>query len=224
MDTTVRRNRTLMGIALAQLVSGLAVMGFAAFLLVATVEGQARPVSLVAIGILGLATAVLGLALASVARRPRPVEGEPPGAAVSAAPPPGMPRAKPREAEAALMLLSLLQEKGRFLDFVMEDIAAHTDEQVSAATRVVHQGCAEVVREAFNPRPVCRKARSETVTLEKGFSAEDYRLVGNIRGEPPYQGILLHRGWRAQKVKLPRRTRPPEEPQSPVIVPAEVEM
>lgn len=219
-----RGSRTAIGIGLAQVALGVAIVGFAVFLLAFPVQARTQAVGLLVIGVAGLGSVVLGIASVCLARRVGPVEGKPQAPVVSAAPPPGLPSGPQQEGEPALMLLSLLQEKGRFLDFVMEDITAHTDEQVSAATRVVHQGCAEVVRDAFNPRPVCEEKQSGSITLEEGFSAEEYRIVGNVRGEPPFKGTLLHKGWRAQKVKLPRRTRPLAEPQSPVIVPAEVEI
>jgi hypothetical protein len=121
------------------------------------------------------------------------------------------------------MLLTLLQENGRFVDFVMEDITAYSDEQVSAAARVVHQGCREVIREAFAPVAVSTRPENGAITLEPGFSAEEYRLVGHIAGTAPYSGTLVHKGWRATQVKLPR---PAQEHHSdtPVIVPAEVEL
>lgn len=125
--------------------------------------------------------------------------------------------------EHAVLLLSLLQEKGRFLDFVMEEITTYSDEQVGAAARVIHQGCRELIQECFNPVPVCPAAENTPITLEKGFSTGDFRLVGNVSGEPPYQGQLIHKGWRAKQVKLPRQIRPQENLDAPVILPAEVQ-
>src|ERR1041384_4562846 len=45
--------------------------------------------------------------------------------------------------------LAMLQEKGRLVDFLMDDINAYTDAQVCAAARVVHTGCKGVLQEHF---------------------------------------------------------------------------
>ncbi len=86
----------------------------------------------------------------------------------TAAPPveaPAAPRAPAKEESSqpgeALVLLSLLQEKGRFVDYLMEDITSFGDAQVAAASRVVHQGCAAVIREFLDVTPV-HPARRET--------------------------------------------------------------
>lgn len=134
------------------------------------------------------------------------------------------PQAVPAGAEAgaeALMLLSLLQEKGRFLDFLMEDVAAYGDAQVGAAARVVHQGCRAVVEEAFAPVPVA-PAENARIVLEPGYDAGEFRLVGSAAGAPPVTVKVTHKGWRARHVKLPRRMGGERIPDKPVIVPAEV--
>jgi hypothetical protein len=46
-----------------------------------------------------------------------------------------------------LMLLSALQREGRFVDFLRQDVAAFSDEEVGAAARVVHSGCGKVVNQ-----------------------------------------------------------------------------
>jgi hypothetical protein len=166
--------------------------------------------------------------------RPAPA----PGPAIQAAPPPrpapvamgakdGMAAEEP--GAEALMLLSLLQEKGRFVDFVMEDIAGYSNEQVGAVARVVHQGCRTVVQEAFSPLPVA-PAENARITLEPGYDAEEFRLVGRAEGGPPFTVKVTHKGWRARHVKLPRRmgsgkgaaTGASPAAANPVIVPAEV--
>jgi len=143
---------------------------------------------------------------------------------VEAAPPPP-PRPAAQGNVPAMMLLTLLQEKGRFLDFVMEDITAYSDEQVSAAARVVHQGCREVIRDSFDPAPISETAQNATVTLPEDYPAHAYRLVGNLGdGKPPTSGTIRHKGWQARRVKLPQPAREPREQEARIIVPAEVEV
>ncbi len=136
------------------------------------------------------------------------------------------PRPEPavvREAtpEAALQLLGLLQKEARFLDFVQEDIAGYADSEIGAAARVVHEGCRKVLSQHFELEPVRKEQESTRVTLPKGFDASAVRPTGNIVGEPPFTGTLIHRGWRAAKVKLPKIA---EGHNVNIIAPAEVEL
>jgi hypothetical protein len=129
-----------------------------------------------------------------------PPEAPPPAAAPSTAPPP--PAAAPQAG--AVLLLSLLQREGRLVDFLMEDIADYKDDQVGAAVRAVHKGCRKVLAERFALKPVLEGTEGGPVRVEPGFDPGRIRLVGNVRGEPPFSGTLAHPGWRAAKVELPR--------------------
>ncbi len=44
---------------------------------------------------------------------------------------------------------------------------------------------------------------------------------GNVTGEPPFQGTLIHAGWRVKEIKVPT---PPEGQDEFVLQPAEVEL
>jgi len=128
------------------------------------------------------------------------------------------------EQKPALMLLTLLQEKGRFIDFLMEDIDQYPNERVGAAARVVHQGCREVVRTVFDPVPVSDTKEKSAITLDENYASEEYALSGSVGQKPPFSGKLLHRGWRAQSMKLPSHTSESGRSDSMVIVPAKVEV
>lgn len=104
-----------------------------------------------------------------------------------------------------IQLLSLLQNKGRFIDFVMDDVTRYSDAQIGAAARIVHQGCAAVMREYFDVRTVAEAQEGANVTLDARFDPEHYRLVGRVSGEAPFRGQLLHRGWLTMSVRLPER-------------------
>jgi hypothetical protein len=150
-------------------------------------------------------------------------EPEAPAAEEKPAPPPPRPREEPSAAGEALVLLSLLQEKGRFLDFVMEDITAYKDPQVAAASRVVHQGCAAVIREYLEVAPLHSGKEGERITLDQSADPNQYRLVGKV-GEPPYSGVVIHRGWKTARLSLPRYTRRIDPSGPNTITPAEVEV
>lgn len=106
--------------------------------------------------------------------------------------------------DAALQLLGLLQQEGRFIDFLEEDVAGFSDAEIGGAARVVHQGCRKVVRDHFQIIPIRPEQEGSRVTLPDGFDASSVRLAGNVVGKPPYTGNLIHRGWRVAKSVLPK--------------------
>lgn len=122
-----------------------------------------------------------------------------------------------------LALLSLLQEKGRFLDFVMDDVAPYTDQQIGSAARVVHSGCSSVIREYFRIGPVVDDREGGKATIERDVDSGRYRLMGKLSGEPPFTGTVIHRGWQANEVRLPERIGKVGASMD-IIVPAEIEI
>jgi Domain of unknown function (DUF2760) len=141
-------------------------------------------------------------------------------APVAAQPPP--PAANQADAE-VVAFVGLLQEKGRLVDFLMEDVAPYDDKQVGAAARVVHQGCREVLHEHFKVTPISEAEEGSRITVPAGYAADEYRLMGQISGEPPFTGTLLHKGWKTESVKLPRILKTSEK-RLPSIAPAQVEL
>ena len=119
--------------------------------------------------------------------------------------------------------LAMLQEKGRLVDFLMDDINPYSDAQVGAAARVVHAGCKRVLQEHFEIHPLRTETEGSTVQVPAGYSADEYRLVGKIAGQAPFSGALVHRGWKTDMVKLPRLLSSVDG-QLPTIAPAEVEL
>jgi len=137
---------------------------------------------------------------------------------------PAPPPPAPARAEAEIVsFLAMLQEKGRLVDFLMDDINPYPDAQVGAAARVVHAGCKAVLQENFRIHPVRTEAEGATVQVPAGYAADEYRLVGRVAGQPPFSGVLVHRGWKTDMVKLPQLLRGAAD-QLPAIAPAEVEL
>jgi Domain of unknown function (DUF2760) len=143
-------------------------------------------------------------------------------AAEPARPAPAQPEASRADAE-IVHFLAILQEKGRLVDFLLDDINAYSDAQVGAAARVVHAGCKGVLQEHFRINPVRTEPEGSTVQVPAGYSADEYRLVGRIAGSAPFSGVLVHRGWKTDMVKLPRLLRDAAD-KLPAIAPAEVEV
>ena len=119
--------------------------------------------------------------------------------------------------------LAMLQEKGRLIDFLMDDINRYSDAQVGAAARIVHAGCRGILQEHFSMHPVSPEQEGSMVQVPAGYSADEYRLVGKIAGPAPFSGVLVHRGWKTDMVKLPQLLRGTAD-QLPAIAPAEVEV
>jgi hypothetical protein len=170
------------------------------------------------IAALALALAIIVLILCFVGTpREAPV---PAAAPVAAQPPP--PAANQAEAE-VVAFVSLLQEKGRLVDFLMEDVTPYDDKQVGAAARVVHQGCREVLNDSFKITPIAQAEEGSRITVPASYPADEYRLLGKISGDPPFTGTLLHKGWKTESVKLPRILKS-DEKRLPSIAPAQVEL
>ncbi|MDD1619866.1 MAG: DUF2760 domain-containing protein [Methylococcaceae bacterium] len=123
--------------------------------------------------------------------------------------------------DAALQLLSLLQKEARFIDFIKEDMSAYGDADIGAAARIVHQGCAKAIAEHFTLAAVSQDQEGSRITLNKGFDANAFRLTGNIVGEAPFTGTLVHKGWQVTDLRLPKLT---EGHNPKIIAAAEVEL
>ncbi len=127
----------------------------------------------------------------------------------------------PGTGDGALQLLSLLQREGRLVDFLQQDIASFRDADVGAAARVVHEGCRKALRAHAEIAPVRAEDEGARVQLAAGFDANSVKLVGDVRGEPPYAGVLRHRGWRANRLELPQVVGAFD---AHILAPAEVEL
>lgn len=155
--------------------------------------------------ILLLLTVVLALlpflAVRSRGRRTREAEGAGPASGEATEVPDPLPALA--DARSALQLLGLLQQEARLIDFLTEDIRPHTDAEIGAAVRVVHEGCRRVLDQYLVLRPILESPEGTSVTVEKGFNPGEIRLGGNLVGEPPFRGTVRHRGWRAARIQLP---------------------
>ena len=136
-------------------------------------------------------------------------------------PPPPAPAKPPKLSGEPLRLLALLQREGRLLDFLIEDIAAASDEQVGAGVRDIHRKSQKVVKEHLTLEKVMAGEEEQPVVVPKGFDPSAIRLTGNVTGDPPFTGVLKHHGWRVKAYKLPT---PPEGQDDLVVAPAEVEL
>lgn len=125
------------------------------------------------------------------------------------------------EAE-VIAFLGQLQEKGRLIDFLMDDITQHDDAAVGAVARVVYQGCKDALKDQMKISPVETTDEGSKVTVPEGDASSNYRVTGNLSGEPPFSGTLVHKGWKVDSIKLPKVVTTGDA--LPPIAPAQVEV
>lgn len=136
---------------------------------------------------------------------------------------PAAPKPPPPERlhASGLFLLSALQREGRLVDFLQQEVAGFSDEEIGAAARVVHGGCRKVLRQYFDLDPASPQGEGDSVTLPTGFDAQRFRLTGNVAGQPPFRGTLKHHGWVAREIRMPVLN---EALDPRILAPAEVEL
>jgi hypothetical protein len=131
------------------------------------------------------------------------------------------PQLKEASPDAALQLLTLLQQDARFIDFVKEDLSTYSDADIGAAARVVHEGSKKTLDTYFTLEAVRSEEEETRINLPEGFNASEVRLTGNVVGEAPFNGTLIHKGWKVSKTKLPKIA---EGHDTSIVTPAEVEL
>ncbi len=142
---------------------------------------------------------------------------EPPAEPKTAPPAP-----KPPGRSDAISLLATLQREARFIDLVQESLDQYSDEQVGAAARDVLRDCRAVLDRLFELQPALPHSEGETVQLPAGFDPGRFRLTGNVAGEPPFSGRLVHHGWQAKRCQVPQWSG--SESSAGIVAPAEVEL
>lgn len=125
------------------------------------------------------------------------------------------------EPTAALQLLAVLQREGRLVDFLQQDVASFSDEDIGAAARVVHEGCRRALGAHASVKRVMSEAEGSSVTVEEGYDAARIKLVGNVGGRGALRGLLRHAGWRVESLRLPELV---GDHDASIVAPAEVEI
>jgi hypothetical protein len=120
-----------------------------------------------------------------------------------------------------LRLLSLMQESSRLVDFLKEDISSFDDAQIGAAVRKIHEECSKCLEDLVTIRPLMEESEGSKITISQGYDSSKIKVVGNVKGQAPYNGVLVHKGWKAHKLSLPKKI---GDHATDVICPAEVEV
>jgi hypothetical protein len=123
-------------------------------------------------------------------------------------------------ADGALQILAILQRDSRLVDFLMEDIASYSDDQVGAAVRELHDQCRDSIARHVTLQPVIDGVEGTPAKAPSG-DPHVVRFIGNVPATPPSGGTLRHKGWRAAKVDLPALA---AKEDATIIAPAEIEI
>ena len=125
-----------------------------------------------------------------------------------------------KTSDGALQILGILQRDSRLVDFLMEDIASYSDDQVGAAVRELHDQCRDSIARYFTLQPVIDGVEG---TFAKAPSADPnvVKFIGNVPAKPPSGGTLRHKGWRAAKIDLPALA---AKQDATILAPAEIEI
>lgn len=122
----------------------------------------------------------------------------------------------------AITLLATLQREARFVDIVNEPLGDYNDAEIGAAARDVLTDSGKVLKRLFGLQAVLDQAEGETTEIPAGFDRGSFRISGNVDGDPPYSGSLVHHGWVATRCELPTWTGSQEA--ALVVAPAELEI
>ncbi len=143
-----------------------------------------------------------------------PAKPAAPATAAAAAPP------AVKTSDGALQILAILQRDARLIDFLMEDIAGYSDDQIGAAVRELHDQCRDAVSRYVTLQPVIDGVEG-TFTQAPSKDPNVVKFIGNVPASPPPGGILRHKGWRAAKVDLPTIG---ARQDAAILAPAEIEI
>jgi hypothetical protein len=145
-----------------------------------------------------------------------PKPAEPPKPVVEAA----------KASDGAVQILAILQREARLIDFLEEDIAPYTDEQIGAAVRDIHKNSRAALDRHVTLKPIVDGVEGTNTNLASaGLDAKDtvrLRIVGKVPADGKVDtGVLRHRGWRVEKIDLPTT---PMGKKAAILAPAEIEV
>lgn len=142
------------------------------------------------------------------------------GVGTKPAAPPAESAAAPPAQNPAISLLAALQREARLIDLVHENLDQYGDAQIGAAARPCLKQCRETLDRLLRIRPLEAAAENESIELPENASPGRYHWLGE-----PAAGAttakLIHPGWQASSLDLPRWSGPPEE--ASVLAPAQVQ-
>lgn len=122
----------------------------------------------------------------------------------------------------AVTLLALLQREARLVDLVQQPLGEFTDAQIGAAARDVITNTAAVLKRVMDVGPAGEAEEGAAISVPADYDAGAITLSGNVPNQGPYQGKVVHAGWKARQCVLPAWTG--GKAAAMVIAPVEVEV
>ena len=101
----------------------------------------------------------------------------------------------------AIALLALLQKEAGFVDLVYESLEDLTDQQVGQLARPVLDATHRCLHECLQLQTIVNQNEGETIRVPKAISPNRWKIVGELETE---SGRVIHPGWIATKLELPR--------------------
>ena len=139
------------------------------------------------------------------------------------APKPVAPPKPPKPARSdALSLLAALQREARFVDLASESLGDYSDEQVGSAAREVLEESGKVIQRMFALQPLATVGDGESMSTPEKFDPAEFRLTGNVTGDPPFNGNVAHHGWKATKCEVPSWSG--QDSSKMIVAPVELEI
>jgi len=102
-----------------------------------------------------------------------------------------------------LHLVSVLQREGRLIDFLSENLDDYDDDRIGAAVRSIHENCKKSMSKYLTSEAIIKESEGEDITVLPGFDPAAIKLTGHVTGDPPFKGIVRHRGWKVSKIEMP---------------------
>jgi len=109
----------------------------------------------------------------------------------------------------AVALLGMLQREARLVDLIQENLSAYSDAQVGAAARPCLIQCASALQRTLGIEAIEKAADGVTVTVPASASPSRVSWIGEATGGTAAgeaTGKLVHHGWQATRVELPKWT------------------
>ncbi|MGF1571604.1 MAG: DUF2760 domain-containing protein [Sumerlaeia bacterium] len=123
--------------------------------------------------------------------------------------------------EPAVQLLALLQKEGRLVDFLMENLEGFTDAEIGGAVRPIHGATKKLFQDRIKLVRIQDENEGTTISVPAGYDASRICITGNVSNEPPFSGIVRHKGWAVLELNLPTV---PAGADPLVVAPAEVDV
>lgn len=126
--------------------------------------------------------------------------------------------------QAVVQFVRNLQSRGRLLDFLMTDIHKLPDPAVGAASRVVHQGLRDLMKDYFAIAPIALAEEGSLIQIPKEELGKSYSLLQSKGDQIPESGQLLHKGWKATQIRLPQSQKAESSEERSILAMAEIDL